>query len=156
MLETLVYLFSLSRNILSMKNAKINRTRAETKPVGKYLRFTHNSQLNKRQKLCNPYTKVLHFAIGKPVAYHGKFAIKRTAKSTLANYGKLSRAKHHGKKRSPASHKRMANNGIFTFPSVKASHGLPRYFSLQINKKNGKSAAFCQKMLVFWTLEKPQ
>ena len=52
-LETLVHLFALSRNILSMKNAKINRTRAETKPVGKYLWFTHNSQLNKRQKLCN-------------------------------------------------------------------------------------------------------
>ena len=52
-LETLVYLFSLSRNILSMKNAKINKTRAETQPVGKYLRFIHNSQLNKRQKLCN-------------------------------------------------------------------------------------------------------
>ena len=45
--------FRLSRNILSMKNAKINRTRAETKSVGKYLWFTHNSQLNKRQKLCN-------------------------------------------------------------------------------------------------------
>ena len=74
-------------------------------------------------------TKVLHFAIGKPMAYHGKFAVKRTAKSALANYGKLSRAKHRGKKRSPASHKRMANNGIFTFHGVKASHGLPRYFS---------------------------
>ena len=83
----------------------------------------------------NSLTKVLHFAIGKPMAYHGKFAVKRTAKSTLANCGKLSRAKHRGKKRSPASHKRMANNGIFTFHGVKASHGLPRYFSLQINKK---------------------
>ena len=101
-------------------------------------------------------TKVLHFAIGKPMAYHGKFAVKRTAKSTLANYSKLSRAKHRGKKRSPASYKRMANNGIFTFHGVKASHGLPRYFSLQIKKKPGKSAAFCQKMLVFWTPEKPQ
>ena len=80
-------------------------------------------------------TKVLHFAIGKPVAHHGKFAVKRTAKSTLANYGKLSRAKHHGKKRSPASHKRMVNNGIFTFPGVKASHGLLRFFSLLINKR---------------------
>ena len=80
-------------------------------------------------------TKVLHFAIGKPIAYHGKFAVKRTAKSTLANYGKLSRAKHRGKKRSPASHKRMPNNGIFTFHGVKASHSLPPYFSLQINKK---------------------
>ena len=99
---------------------------------------------------------MLHFAIGKPMAYHGKFAVKRTAKSTLANYGKLSRAKHRGKKRSPARHKRMANNGIFTFPGVKASHGLPRYFNLQIDKKNGKSAAFCQKMLVFWTPGKPQ
>ena len=78
---------------------------------------------------------MLHFAIGKPMAHHGKFAVKRTAESTLANYGKLSRAKHRGKKRSPASHKRMANNGIFTFPSVKASHGLPRIFSLQINKR---------------------
>ena len=78
-------------------------------------------------------TKVLHFAIGKPLAHHGKFAAERTAKSTLANYVKLSRAKHRGKKRSPASHKRMANNGIFTFPSVKASHGLPRFFSLLIN-----------------------
>ena len=77
-------------------------------------------------------TKVLHC---KPMAYYGKFAVKRTAKSTLANYGKLSRAKHRGKKRSPASHKRMANNGIFTFPGVKASHGLLRYFSLQINLK---------------------
>ena len=101
-------------------------------------------------------TKVLHFAIGKPMAYHDKFAAKRTAKSTLANYSKLSRTKHCGKKRSPASHKRMANNGIFTFHGVKASHGLLRYFSWQINKKNGKSAAFCQKMLVFWTPEKPQ
>ena len=53
----------------------------------------------------------------------------------MENYGKLSLAKHRGKKWSPASHKRMANNGIFTFPGVKASHGLPRYFSLQINKK---------------------
>ena len=74
-------------------------------------------------------TKVLHFAIGKPMAHHGKFAVKRTAKATLANYGKLSRAKHRGKKQSPASHKRMANNGIFTFPSVKASHGLPRFLA---------------------------
>ena len=80
-------------------------------------------------------TTVLHFAIGKRIVYHGKFAVKRTAKSTWANYGKLSRAKHRGKKRSPASHKRMANNGIFTFPGVKASHGLPRY--------PYKSAAFC-------------
>ena len=80
-------------------------------------------------------TKVLHFAIGKPMAYHSKFAVKRTEKSTLANYGKLSRAKHRSKKRSPASHKRMANNNIFTFHGVKASYGLPRYFSLQINKK---------------------
>ena len=78
---------------------------------------------------------MLHFAIGKPMAHQSKFAVKRLAKSTLANYGKLSRAKHCGKKRSPASHKRMANNGIFTFPSVKASHGLPRLFSLQINKR---------------------
>ena len=69
------------------------------------------------------------------MAHHGKFAVKRTAKSTLANYGKLSLAKHRGKKWSPASHKRMANNSIFTFPSVKASHGLPRFFSLQINKR---------------------
>ena len=73
-------------------------------------------------------TKVLHFAIGKPMAHHGKFAIKRTAKSTLANYGKLSHAKHRSKKWSPRSHKRMANDGIFTFPSVKASHGLTRFF----------------------------
>ena len=79
---------------------------------------------------------MLHFAIGKPMAYHGKFAVKRMVKSTLANYGKLSRAKHG-----------IANNGIFTFPGVKDSHGLPRYVSLQINKK---------KMLVFWTPEKPQ
>ena len=43
-------------------------------------------------------TKVLHFAIDKPMAHHGKFAVKRTVKSTLANYGKLSRAKHRGKK----------------------------------------------------------
>ena len=42
-------------------------------------------------------TKVLHFAIGKPMAHHDKFAIKRMAKSTLANYGKLSHAKHCGK-----------------------------------------------------------
>ena len=54
----------------------------------------------------------------------------------MANYGKLSHANHRGKKRSPASHKRMANNGIFTFLGVKASHALPRYFSLQTNKKN--------------------
>ena len=74
-------------------------------------------------------TKVLHFAIGKPMAHHGKFAVKRTAKATLANYSKLSRAKHRSKKRSPASHKRMANNGSFTFPSVKASHGLPRFLA---------------------------
>ena len=67
------------------------------------------------------------------MAYNGKFAVKRMAKLTLANYGKLSHAKHHGRKWSPASHKRMANNGIFTFPGVKASHGLPQYFSLQIN-----------------------
>ena len=78
---------------------------------------------------------MLHFAIGKPMAHHGKFAVKRTAKSTLANCGKLSRAKHRGKKRSPVSHKRMVNNGIFTFPGVKASHGLPRFYSLQINKR---------------------
>ena len=88
---------------------------------------------------------MLHFAIGKPMAHHGKFSVKRTARSTLANYGKLSRAKHRGKKRSPASHKRMANNGIFTFPGVKASHGLPRFFSSLI-KKNGTSATFCQKI----------
>ena len=74
-------------------------------------------------------TKVLHFAISKPMAHHGKFAIKRTAKATLANYGKVSRTKHRGKKRSPASHKRMANNGIFTFPGVKASHSLPRFLA---------------------------
>ena len=99
-------------------------------------------------------TKVLHFAIGKPMAYHGKFAVKRTAKSTLANYGKLSRAKHRGRKRSPASHKRMANNGIFTFHGVKASHGLPRYFSLQVNKKNpGKSAAFAKRCYCFGHLK---
>ena len=78
---------------------------------------------------------MLHFAIGKPMAHHGKFAVKRTAKSTLGNYGKLSRAKHRGKKRSPASHKRMANNNLFTSSSVKASHGLPRFFSLLINKR---------------------
>ena len=78
---------------------------------------------------------MLQFTIGKPVAHHGKFAVKRTTKSTLANYGKLSRAKHRGKKRSAASHKRMANNCIFTFPSVKANHGLPRFFSLQISKR---------------------
>ena len=76
----------------------------------------------KKKPLHTTLTKVLHFAIGKPVAHHGKFAVKRTAKSTLANCGKLSRAKHHSKKWSPASHKRMANNGIFAFPSVKASH----------------------------------
>ena len=69
-----------------------------------------------------------------PMAHHSKFAAKGTAKSTLANYGKLSHAKHCGKKRSPASHKRMAKNSIFTFPSVKACHGLPRFSSLQINK----------------------
>ena len=74
-------------------------------------------------------TKVLHFAIGKPMAHHGKFAVQRTAKATLANYCKLYRAKHRGKKRSPASHKRMANNGIFTFPSMKASHGLPGFLT---------------------------
>ena len=102
---------------------------------------------------CSTLTKVLHFAIGKPMAYHCKFAVKRTAKSTLANYGKLSRAKHRGKKRSPASYKRMANNGIFNFHGVKSSYGLPRYFRLQINKKSSKSAAFCQKMLGFWTPE---
>ena len=27
-------------------------------------------------------TKVLHFAIGKPMAHHRKFAVKRTAKAT--------------------------------------------------------------------------
>ena len=97
------------------------------------------------------------FVIGVPMAYHGKFAVKRTAESTLANYGKLSHAKHRGKKRSPANYKRMANNCIFTFHGVKASHSLPRHFSLQINKKNpGKPAAFCQQMLVFWSPEKPQ
>ena len=42
-------------------------------------------------------TKVLHFAIGKPMAHQGKFARKRMAKSALANYGKLSRPKHRGK-----------------------------------------------------------
>ena len=45
---------------------------------------------------------------------------KRTAKSTMVNYGKLSRAKHRGKKHQPASHKRMAKNSIFTFRGVKA------------------------------------
>ena len=118
---------------------------------------------------------MLLFAIGKPMAYHGKFAVKRTAKSTLANYGKLSRAKHRGKKRSPASQKRTANNCIFTFPIVKATHCLPQYFSLLINKRkmahlpifakkigktainhgltflypfgeSGKNAVFCQKI----------
>ena len=98
-----------------------------------------------------PLIKVLHFAIGKPMAHHGKFAVKRTAKSTLANYSKLSHAKHRGKKRSPASHKRMANNGIFTFPSVKASHGLPRFFSLLINKRK-----MAQLPLFAKKLEKPQ
>ena len=78
------------------------------------------------------------------MAHHGKFAVKRMAKSTLESYGKLSHAKDHGKKWSPASQKRMANNGIFTFPSVKASHGLP--FANK-EKKNGKSATLCQKFL---------
>ena len=80
-------------------------------------------------------TKVLHFAIGKSMAHLGKFAVKRTTKSTLANYGKLSRAKHRGKKRSPTNNKKMANNGIFTFPGVKASHGSLRFFSSLMNKR---------------------
>ena len=43
---------------------------------------------SKMVRLFPALTKVLHFAIGKPMAYHGKFTVKRTAKSTLANYGK--------------------------------------------------------------------
>ena len=93
----------------------------------------------------------MHFATGKPMVHHGKFAIKRMAKSTLANYSKLSHAKHRHKKRSPASHKRMANNGIFTFPSVKASHGLPQYFSFLINKRQMAHLPLFAKKL-----EKPQ
>ena len=45
------------------------------------------------------FAKVLHFANGKPMAHRGLFATKRMAKSTLVNYGKLSTAKHRGKKR---------------------------------------------------------
>ena len=75
------------------------------------------------------------------------------SKSTLANYGKLSHAKQRGKKHSPASHKRMAKNSIFTFPSVKASHRLPRFPSLQINKRKMTNLLLFAKKLVFWMLE---
>ena len=87
---------------------------------------------------------MLHFAIGKPMAHHSKFAVKRRAKATLANYGKVSRAKHRGKKRPPASHKRMANNGIFTF----SSESQPRFtavFSLLINKEKWQICQFLPK-----------
>ena len=69
----------------------------------------------KSQGQCTTLTKVLHFAIGKPMAYHGKFSKKRTAKSTLANYGKLSRAKYRDEKRSPASYKKWQITAFLPF-----------------------------------------
>ena len=100
-------------------------------------------------------TKVLHFAIGKPMAHHGKFAVKRMAKS-IGKLWQTQLRKTPWQKRSPASHKRMSNDGIFSFPGVKASHGLPGFFIFQINKRKMANLPLFPKILVFWILEKPQ